>query len=83
MHNRDRSNTARITEEAKPALRFGFVEIRIQRGVVVHLELPIGLMALAAGKQVIGELLGGARQVIVLRQGNRQLASDAFAMMRT
>ena len=59
----------------------GPIQVRIQRGIVVHLELAIGLVPLAAGEQVVGKLLGGAGQVVVLGQGDRQLAADAFAVL--
>ena len=36
------------------------IEIRIQGRVVVHLELPHGLMPLAAGEQIVGQCLGRA-----------------------
>src|SRR5439155_26795952 len=55
---------------------------RIQRRVVIHLELAICLVSLAAGKQVVGKLLSGARKIVVLSQGDGQFASDTFAVFR-
>src|SRR5436190_21466572 len=57
------------------------VQIRIQRRVVVHLELAIGFVALAAGEEVVGKLLGGAGEVVVLGEGDGELAGDAFTVL--
>lgn len=42
------------------------VDFWVQRGIVVHLHLPVGLVLDLSGEDVIEQLLEGIRQVFVL-----------------
>lgn len=54
----------------------------VEAGVVVHLHLPVGLVAFAAGKEIVHQRLQRGRQICVLDLAKQPTRFDLRSMFR-
>ena len=59
------------------------VQIRVEIRVVVHLELVVGLMTLAARENIVEQFLQTVSKVLLLMLADRELLGDGCNMFRS